>query len=127
MINCLRHPFFLICLVLFCLNQLLELQQLYIWPLYAYLDDLLCLPITLTMALAGERAYFRSPAFTLPKRYILLAFLLFTVVFEGILPLFSARYTADVLDIAAYALGGYAFQYILNKPAPALEPDNNAK
>ncbi|MFD2513967.1 hypothetical protein ACFSRY_08830 [Pontibacter locisalis] len=110
------HPLFLLCLLLFGLNQLLELSKVYVWPLYTHLDDLLVLPITLTIALAAERAYFNSHGFVLPLRYSLLAFVLFSAVFEGVLPLISQKYTADALDVVAYALGTAAFQLLINRP-----------
>lgn len=112
----LRQPYFLLCLTLFVLNQLLEWQQLYFRPLYSYLDDLLCLPLSLTLALAAERTYFHSPKFILKKSHILLAVLLFSIVFEVVLPYFSWTYTADVLDVAAYGLGALFFYLTINKP-----------
>ncbi len=112
----LLHPVFILCLILACANQVLELNKVYIWPLHTHADDLLALPLTLTVALAAERAYFRNPCFTLPLHYTLLAVLLFSVVFEGLLPLLHTRYTADWWDIPAYAVGALVFQLTLNKP-----------
>jgi len=107
----------MLCCILALANQLLERSGVYIRPLHAYLDDVLVMPLVLTIALAVERAYFSNPRFVLPRHYVWLALLLFSVVFEVILPPFSTAYTADVFDVGAYALGGLAFQYILNKPA----------
>lgn len=104
------------CLLFFGANQLLELNKVYIWPLHTHLDDLLALPIILTVALAVERAYFRAPRFILPLRFSLLALLLFSVVFELVLPLFSPKHTADALDVVAYAIGGAVFHKVLNRP-----------
>ncbi|RIJ37664.1 magnesium citrate secondary transporter [Pontibacter oryzae] len=111
-----RQPYFLLCLALFMLNQLLEWQQLYIRPLYSYLDDLLCLPLSLTIVLAAERAYFLNPAFILPKSHILLAIFLFSIVFELVLPFCSLAYTADFLDVVAYGFGGILYAVLLNNP-----------
>ncbi|WP_439880871.1 magnesium citrate secondary transporter [Pontibacter sp. MBLB2868] len=110
------HPVFLLCLFVFGLNQLLEHAQVFIKPLHTHLDDLLCLPIILTIILAAERAYFQNPYFRLPWHYTLLALLSFTVVFEVILPAFSDRYTADALDIIAYSLGAVIFNSTINQP-----------
>jgi len=116
MVQTLRHPFFLVCFFLFCLNQALERAQVYIWPLHTHLDDLLCLPITLRIVLAVQRAYFRDPAMVLPVRHIAFAVAAFSVCFELLLPLYKPLYTADALDVLAYILGALAFSVYLNKP-----------
>ncbi|GHA64400.1 hypothetical protein [Pontibacter akesuensis] len=110
------QPLFLLCFILALANQLLELAGVYIWPLHTHLDDLLVLPLTLTIALAAERLYFDTPYFTLPLGYTLLALLLFCVVFEGVLPLLHTMYTADYWDILAYAAGALFFHTSINKP-----------
>ncbi|MEJ8802558.1 hypothetical protein [Pontibacter sp. H249] len=114
----LQHPLFIACLLLFCLNQVLENNGVYVWPLHTHLDDFLCLPLTLTIILAAERVYFQNPAFILPKRYLVIAAVLFSLMFEVILPLFAARYTADPWDVIAYAAGALLFQLSINRHAP---------
>ncbi|MBW7466273.1 hypothetical protein ABID22_000054 [Pontibacter aydingkolensis] len=115
----LRHPIFLASLLLFCLNQVLELLHIYIWPLHTHLDDLLCMPVILTLILAAERLYFRNPYFVLPRHYIVVSVLLFSIVFEGILPLLAAKYTADAWDIVAYVVGALIFHKNINRSMPA--------
>ncbi|AKD02838.1 hypothetical protein POKO110462_01005 [Pontibacter korlensis] len=112
----LRQPLFLLFFILAIGNQLLELLGIYIWPLHTHLGDLLSLPLTLTIALAAERLYFQNPYFILPLRFTLLALLLFSVAFEGLLPLLHSRYTADPWDVLAYAAGAVIFQVWMNKP-----------
>lgn len=113
----LRHPIFTSSFILFGLNQLLELGHIFIWPLYTHLDDLLCLPITLTVILAAERLYFANPYFVLPKRYILSTVFLFSVTFEALLPAVASKYTSDVWDVVAYAVGALLFQVSINRRA----------
>ncbi|MFD2999819.1 magnesium citrate secondary transporter [Pontibacter toksunensis] len=115
----LQHPLFLICLLLFCLNRMLELGQVFLWPLYAYLDDLLCLPLTLSLILAVQRAYFRNQSIAIPVKHIFFAVAAYAVCFELLLPLYKPLYTADVLDVLAYALGAVAFHLFMNKPLEA--------
>lgn len=115
----LQHPLFIICILLFCLNRALEQAQVYIWPLYAYLDDLLCMPLTLGLILAVQRAYFQNQSMTIPVRHIILAVAAFSVCFELLLPLYRPLYTGDVLDIVAYCLGALAFHQLMNKPLRA--------
>lgn len=83
--------------------------------LSSYLGDVLCLPLLLSAALAAHRALI-VPGGTLPGTWVLAAWLAVSVWFEGLLPLWSAQATADPLDVLAYALGGLAFQWWLNKP-----------
>ncbi|MHA6248621.1 magnesium citrate secondary transporter [Pontibacter sp. CAU 1760] len=112
----LRHPLFLVCFALFCLNQFLEQAQVYVWPLHAYLDDLLCLPISLQIILAVQRAYFKNPAMVLPARHIAFAVIAYSVCFEWLLPLYKPVYTSDSWDVLAYAIGAVVFYTFLNKP-----------
>lgn len=114
----LTHPVFILCVLLFGLNQSMEKVGVYIWPLHTHLDDLLCLPIVLTLILIAQRLYFKNAHYTHPKRHLLIALLLFSVVFEWMLPMLSGRYTSDPLDIAAYTVGALLFQVTINKPAP---------
>ncbi|TPE45579.1 magnesium citrate secondary transporter [Pontibacter mangrovi] len=113
----LRQPLFIILALLALGNQLLELFGIIIWPLHAHLDDLLVLPLTLALALTAERLYFQNPYFVLPWRYTLLALLLFSLVFEALLPLLHHRYTADALDVLAYAAGAVVFERWMNNSA----------
>lgn len=119
MIRSLQHPLFLICFFLFCLNRALEQAQVYVWPLYAYLDDLLCLPLTLGLILAVQRVYFRNQAMVVPVRHIIFAAAAFGFCFELLLPLYKPLYTADVLDVVAYTVGAIAFHQLMNKPLKA--------
>lgn len=112
----LYHPVFLFCLFLFCTNQVLELTGIYVWPLYTHLDDLLCLPIVLSIALAVERVYFQNCRYVFPVHYIIGAVIAFTVFFEGILPFFYKRHIADVVDVLAYVVGAAVFQVTINRP-----------
>ena len=112
----LRQPVFIICLVLFILNRALEWKEVFLWPLYAYLDDLLAMPIVLAVVLTAERLYFKDNKFTLPRRYIVWAVVLFGLFFELLLPALATRYTADAVDVLAYAIGGAVFHVWLNKP-----------
>lgn len=112
----LQNPVFLISFFLFCVNQLLELNSIYVKPLYSYLDDLLCLPIVLTLVLTVERMYFKNNRFVFSWHYTGAAVVLFAVFFELLLPSFSHRHTSDVLDIAFYMAGAVLFHTTINKP-----------
>jgi len=82
----------------------------------SYGDDLLCLPLVLSVVLTVHRLSLRSGRFTLPVFHGLLAVVLFGILFEGILPLTGARAVADPLDIIMYLAGFLVFQAGLNQP-----------
>jgi len=85
-----------------------------------YLDDLLCLPIVLSLIQYVQRRKY-SPRFTLPLSHIVLAVLFFALSFEIILPAISSRFTGDPLDVALYFIGGglfYAFNLLRTRPIP---------
>ena len=119
--NTFTNPVFIVCAILFIANRLLEWQGIFIRPLPSYLDDLLCLPIVLTIILAAERLYFKAPGFILPANYSWWAVAAFCVVFEGVLPFVSEKYTADVMDVFFYSLGAVIFLVTINKPLPQPE------
>lgn len=84
-----------------------------------YLNDLLCMPLVLTLTLFLQRAFtFRDPGHVFTKYQVGIAVLYYSLGFEVILPLFMPRYTADPLDVLAYALGGWYFYLFVNvRPA----------
>jgi hypothetical protein len=116
-----KHRLFQFCILLFLMNQALEQVGILIEPLYSYLDDILCLPISLTLILIAEQFYFKDQFFVLPWQYTLISIITFSFLFEGILPVLSGRYTADALDIAAYTLGGFIFHFGINNSVKYIE------
>ena len=79
-------------------------------------DDLLCLPLVLSVVLTAHRLSVRSCRFTLPGFHGLLTVALFGIFFEGILPLLGAGAVADPLDVLMYLAGFLVFQLGLNQP-----------
>ncbi len=114
----LLHPLFVIAVLLFLLNQWLEHQGIYVPLLFSYLDDLLVMPIVLTLTLLFQRyVTFKDPGYTFSTWHVLVAIVYFSLIFEVVLPRYSSRYTADPLDVLAYAAGGALFYYFINQPA----------
>ena len=82
-----------------------------------YLDPLLALPLSLSLALAVERRFiYRNPHYCLHWGHVLFSVLLFSLVFEYWLPPNDARMHADVWDTVAYAAGGLWFYRGINRP-----------
>ena len=82
-------------------------------PVWArgYVDDFLCLPFVLSLALMAQRFGGRS---ALPLSHCLLAMGVFTIFFEGILPQTGSRAVADPVDVLMYLAGFLVFQFCLN-------------
>lgn len=76
-----------------------------------FVPDLLCLPLVLWISLGILRKVFANNAIQLSVAMIVVAFCLFSVLLELILPRFRSLYTADIWDVVAYGLGGVAFYY----------------
>lgn len=85
------------------------------WWLRNYLNDLLCMPIILSICLKSVQLLKkdRSIRISLFSALSLAAF--YSLYFEIILPRFMERYTADVYDVLLYFIGALLF-YFLQEP-----------
>jgi hypothetical protein len=82
----------------------------------SYADDFLCLPLVLTGVLLAHRWAGTRHAPRLPLGHGLVALGVFSLYFEGVLPQFSNRATADPWDVVMYVLGFLVFQGAINRP-----------
>ncbi|MBJ6118127.1 hypothetical protein JAO76_07995 [Pontibacter sp. BT310] len=83
------------------------------WMQY-YLDDLLCLPLVLTLTLFVLR-FFYKPHLRLSWYHVAFTVLYFSLAFEVFFPKFMPRYTADWVDALLYTVGGVIFYRFLNR------------
>ncbi|MBC3539944.1 hypothetical protein ACFSC6_04875 [Rufibacter sediminis] len=79
-----------------------------------YLDDLLCLPLLLTVTLFLMRLLY-GPEIRFTKYHVGFVVLYVSLAFEWVFPKFLPRYTGDLVDVALYAWGGWIFYRFLNK------------
>jgi len=114
-VKVLLHPIFLVAVLLAATNQLLERNGIFLPFIHSYLDDLLCFPIVLTVGLAGYRLIHQDDAYTLGPWQVWATVVLYTVMFEWVLPSYSPVYTADALDVVAYAVGAMVFLRWVNR------------
>lgn len=92
----------------------MELNK-YIIP---YLNDVLCMPIMLSLALFfQQKVVYKSAAYSLNKVQVVFTIIYVTIVFEGVLPILYERYTRDIWDILAYMAGGAFFYFFMNPKA----------
>ena len=109
----LLNPVFLLCLVLAIVNQILEKAfGVFIPVVHSYLDDLICLPIVLTLGLAVYRIVW--PTYRLRLWHMIPVFVVYSIYFEWYLPQISLAYTSDLFDVLAYTGGLTIFSYFIN-------------
>lgn len=89
-----------------------------------YVDDFLCLPLVLSLALMAQRLFGRPLRASLPLSHGLLALGVFAVYFEGALPAAGCGAVADPVDILMYLAGFLVFQLGLN--GEVADPPDNA-
>jgi hypothetical protein len=114
----LKNKIFLASALLFSLNYLLEKGfGIFIPFIHAYMDDLLCMPVVLTLTLFLLRWLLNNPAFILSKKQVFFAVIYFSLAFELLLPIYSDNYTSDVMDPFAYGIGAVAYYNWIQAPS----------
>ncbi len=115
----LRNPVFLFCLLDFVCNQVLEKNGVYLYFVHSFADDISCMPVLLSLASAllcilysDKNAFHQS--FRLSYFQIAFALVYAAVLFELILPHYSAKYVSDWRDVIAYAVGAFIFSRFIN-------------
>jgi len=73
------------------------------------------MPIVLTIVLFIQRQFYvKDTKYLLPFGHIVIAVLFFGLIFEIIYPCFTDRYTGDIYDLFAYAVGALIFYKWVN-------------
>lgn len=113
----LRSPVFILCILLFVVHQLMQKVLDIRFPLFdRHLDNLLAMPVLLTLLLAERRWLFkRGRQYSLPALDVIVATVYVVFVTEIIFPVLSANFTADWRDVIFYALGSIIFWIMINK------------
>ena len=103
----LLQPGWLFCAILFVWHQLAQkvLGWSWLWA-DSYLDDLLCMPILLGLALANRRYFIQDPRYTFSFFEITVMVIALSILFEEGYPRWWSSFTRDPWDYAYYALGG---------------------
>lgn len=113
----LLQPYFIIITCMAATVYLFQITAVPIPPLVNnYLNDLLCLPIVLTICLVIARIIKQEKSLTLSNFEIFSLFMLYSILFEIIFPRYYPRYTADFWDVILYGFGVICFRIFWNKP-----------
>lgn len=120
----LKSPVFVVCCVLFIVHQVLQKGLDIHYPLFdRYLDNLLAMPIILTLLMIERRFLFgRRKGVGLTALEVVMATGLVILVAELIFPMFSRDFTTDWWDVLFYALGSLVFYFTINKIDNQQEP-----
>lgn len=113
----LYHPVFVVSCVLFVLHQLIQNTVNYSVPLLDdYLDNLLAVPILLTLVVAERRLLFRRGAdYRMDGLEVTLGTLVIALAGDLLFPALSDRFKFDYVDFAVYAAGGVVFYWTINR------------
>jgi hypothetical protein len=76
-----------------------------------HFNDLVALPIVLSICLWSIRKIHNNPKFQLSFLQCLMLVLFYIVFFEVYLPKVNTRYTADAIDGGLYLIGGLLFYW----------------
>ncbi len=113
----LTSPGFIICALLFVVHQILQKGLDITFPLAdRYLDNLLTMPIILSLLLAERQYLFkRGKAYCLSALDVVVATVFIALISEIIFPLFSEDFTTDWWDVVFLGLGSLLFYVTINK------------
>jgi hypothetical protein len=85
--------------------------------LNGYLTDAFAIPVIANLGLWFQRVFiYKSNYYVLSIWHVVFIVVYVSVVFEGLLPWLSAKYTADWIDVLLYCVGGLFFYCVMNKP-----------
>lgn len=109
----LRRPLFLISVTLFAIHQVLQgLLKIKIPFADAYVDNILLMPIVLTLWLAEKRVLFKKEkGHALSPTEIIMVTLYMLLITEWIFPLLTTRFTTDAWDVV-FTAAGSLFYYL---------------
>lgn len=100
---------FIISALLFSTNQLVLLAGIQHTFLSGYVDDILVIPIVLSLTTILIRFFTKNPSFRIDLGMLITSVILFSIAFEWLLPRLSDRYTADFLDVLCYCAGAILY------------------
>ena len=111
----LANPIFLFSCVAYAALKATRYSNFRVPLVHDYVADVLCMPVVLTLSMVAMRLLRQNPGYQLNRAQIITTVLMFAILFEGLFPLMSPRFTADPIDILCYAAGALLFSKWMNK------------
>jgi len=113
----LLNPWFIVCFVAWAVVIAARKTDHPIPYLNGYTGDICCIPVIANLGLWFQRVFIiKNNYYVLSAGRVAFIVIYVSIVFEGLLPWFSKTYTADWIDVMLYALGGFFFYRVMNKP-----------
>lgn len=110
---------FFIAVTMFLLNLLLLKLPVQLPEFFSsYFNDLLCMPVVLSICLFIIQKIFREEEIRISLFSAFSLAVLYSVYFEIYLPEVTTRYTADVVDIVMYFTGALIFWLVQKTKTP---------
>lgn len=113
---------FIVLLILYAVHLSIKYNSIVV-PVWisSYVADLLCVPFILSLFVMIVRFVKKQNTFRLPPSMIVFAVLYISFVFEYLMPKYSARYTADPVDVVFYFIGGVFYFFFQNREMKSIE------
>ena len=81
-----------------------------------YINDAFAIPVIANLALWFQRVLIiKNNYYVLARWHVIFMVVYVSVVFEGLLPLLSKKYTGDWIDVLLYIIGGLFFYKVMNR------------
>jgi hypothetical protein len=84
-----------------------------------YIGDLLCIPLVLGLTLILMQIIYSTNQIRVSTSQIIITVIIFSLMFEWVLPKYLFIGTSDPKDIFMYVIGGFMFYYFFN-PKPTV-------
>ncbi len=109
--------YFVTCVCLYILIRIDRVTQWFRFPSFIRynFNDFLCLPIILTLTICILRYLKRDQNIELSGRLIFGEAVFYSVLFEFLLPIYSMKYTADLIDVLMYVLGAWFYGVMMKR------------
>lgn len=123
----LKNKYYLFALCIYIILAYAKMNGIHFHKLTdSYLADLLCIPLLLYTSLLVHRYIRRDNTINYNKYMIAFVVIYVSIVFEYFLPKYSTKYTADILDVIMYSIGGIFYAYVIPKetlvlPSPTVQ------
>jgi len=110
-------------IVIFACKNWLGIELPFFFKNYA--ADILCIPLVLGSIQELIRLIKWNNEILLKLPMVVVGVLVFSIVFEYVLPKYSSIYTSDIWDVACYILGGIIFLFFQKRDKKIFELMND--